>query len=211
MNERIRVMVVDDHAVVRSGLASFLSVFDDLEMVAQAESGEEALRIAPQARPDVVLMDLVMTGMDGATAARMLREQDKRLQIIALTSFPEPELVQQVMQAGAIGYLLKSVSADELAAAIRAASAGKPTLAPEATQALIHAVAQPHLPGHDLTERELDVLRLMVKGLNNNEIAERLYISRSTVKFHVSSVLSKLGVSTRTEAVALAIQNKLVS
>ncbi len=210
-NERpIRVMLVDDHAVVRSGLTAFLLAFPDLEPAGEAGSGEEALAKVEQLRPDVILMDLVMPGMDGAEATARIRERHPHIQVIVLTSFPEEELVQKALEAGAIGYLLKNVSAQELADAIRKAHAGKPTLAPEAAQALIHATRARHQPGHDLTEREREVLRLMVKGYNNRQIAEELTVSRSTVKFHVSNILSKLGVSSRTEAVAVAIQNKLL-
>jgi NarL family two-component system response regulator LiaR len=206
----IRVLLVDDHAVVRSGLSAFLLAFDDLELVAEAGSGEDAVRKCAQLRPDVVLMDLVMPGMDGAQATRAIREQCPEIQVIALTSFKEKELVEGAMEAGAIGYLLKNVSADELAEAIREAHAGRPTLAPEAAQALIQATRRPPQVGFDLTERELEVLELLVEGLTNPEIAERLVVSRSTAKFHVSSILSKLGVASRTEAVAVALQNKLV-
>lgn len=207
----IRVMLVDDHAVVRSGLGAFLMAFDDLELVAEASSGEQAVNVCEQARPDVVLMDLVMPGMDGAAATRAIREKCPDIQVIALTSFKEQELVQGALQAGAIGYLLKNVSTDELADAIRAAYAGKPTLAPEAAQALIQASQKPAMPPVELTDRELEVLELMVAGLTNPDIANRLVISRSTVKFHVSSILTKLNVSSRTEAVANALQNKLVN
>jgi NarL family two-component system response regulator LiaR len=206
----IRVMLVDDHAVVRSGLAAFLTAFDDLELVAEAGGGEEAVRLCDEAKPDVVLMDLVMPGMDGAAATKAIREKCPHIQVIALTSFKEKDLVESALKAGAIGYLLKNVSADELADAIRAAVAGRPTLAPEAAQALIQAARAPQAPGHDLTEREMEVLALMVEGLNNPDIAERLVVSRSTVKFHVSNVLSKLGVASRTEAVSLALKHKLV-
>jgi NarL family two-component system response regulator LiaR len=208
--KRIRVLLVDDHAVVRSGLGAFLLAFDDLELVGEASGGEEAVRLCPQVRPDVVLMDLVMPGMDGAAATRAIRQRCPHIQVIALTSFKEKELVQGALEAGAIGYLIKNISADELADAIRAAYAGKPTLAPEAAQALIRAATEPPAPGYDLTNRELEVLELMVEGLNNVGIAERLVVSRSTVKFHVSSILSKLGVASRTEAVALALQHNLL-
>ena len=212
MDKTIRVMIVDDHAVVRSGLSTFLMTCDDMELVGEAGSGEQALRLCVQARPDVVLMDLVMPDMDGATATRLIREQCPDVQVVALTSFKERELVQGALQAGAIGYLLKDISADELANAIRAAYAGKPTLASEAAQVLIEATRHPaDRLGFDLTEREREVLALLAQGMNNSQIAERLVISISTAKYHVSSVLSKLGAATRTEAVALAFEHNLVT
>jgi two-component system, NarL family, response regulator LiaR len=207
----IRVMLVDDHTVVRSGLGAFLTAFDDFELVGEAASGERAVLLCQQVKPDVVLMDLMMPGMDGATATKLIREKHPEIQVIALTSFKERDLVEKALQAGAIGYLLKDVSADELAKAIRSAAAGKPTLAPEAAQVLIQSTRAPvPKPGIDLTEREREVLAHMIDGLNNNQIAERLGVSVSTVKFHVSSILSKLNASTRTEAVSIALQNHLV-
>lgn len=211
-NNKIRVMLVDDHAVVRSGLSAFLIAYDDLELVGEAADGQEAISLCHRIQPDVILMDLVMPRMDGATAIKAIREQYPAIQIIALTSFKEDDLVQSALKAGAIGYLLKNVSSDELARAIRAAAKGRPTLAPEAAEALIHTArsAGAPAPGHDLTDREREVLALMVEGLNNTEISDKLIVSKSTVKFHVSNILSKLHVSSRTEAVAMALQKNLV-
>lgn len=206
----IRVLIADDHAMVRSGLAAFLMANDDLELVGEASNGSDAVRQCASVRPDVVLMDLVMPGMDGPAAIREIHAAQPQVQIIALTSFPEEDLVQRALESGAISYLLKNVGADELAEAIRRARAGQSTLAPEAAQALILRARQPAAQTYDLTQREREVLALMVKGLSNPEIAQRLIVGRSTAKFHVSSVLTKLGVSSRTEAVALALQHRLV-
>ncbi len=209
-SQPIRVMLVDDHTMVRRGLATFLKVFDDLKLVGEAASGEAAIELCERIRPDVVLMDLVMPDMDGVAATRAIRQQFPTVQVMALTSFKEEGLVQKALEAGAIGYLLKDVSADELAKAIRAAQAGRGTLSPEAAQALVHAATKPAPPGGDLTERERDVLALMIEGLNNTEIAEKLVVSRSTIKSHVSNILAKLDVSSRTEAVVLAIQHSIL-
>ena len=209
--DAIKVLIVDDHAMVRNGLSTFLTVFDDLELVGESSSGEEAIRNCRTLNPDVVLMDMVMPGMDGATATRHIREDCPDTQVIVLTSFKEDDLVQGALEAGAIGYLLKNVGADELAAAIRRAHVGSPTLAPEAAQVLMHAATRKEEnENFGLTEREREILRAMVKGLSNPEIADRLVVSRSTVKFHVSNILMKLSVSSRTEAVALALQRGLV-
>jgi two-component system, NarL family, response regulator LiaR len=207
----IRVMVVDDHAVVRSGLKAFLMVYDDLELVGEASSGLEALQVVERVQPEVILMDLLMPDMDGAAVTREIRHRWKNIQVVALTSFRDDDLVKSVLQAGAIGYLLKNVTAEELSDAIRSAYAGRPVLSPEAAQVLIHASLHSEKQKYDLTEREREVLSLLVKGLSNNDIADRLVVSRSTVKFHVSSILSKLGVSSRTEAVALALSNKIIN
>lgn len=207
----IRVMIVDDHQMVRRGLGTFLKVFDDLELVGEADKGETAVQLCGKLQPDVVLMDMVMSEMDGATATRLIRKQYPSTQVIALTSFADEILVQSALHAGAIGYLLKDVSANDLAQAIRAAKAGRSTISHEATQILINASNQEPTPGHDLTEREREVLVLMVEGLNNTQIAGRLTVSPSTIKSHVSNILAKLGVASRTEAVALALRYKLVS
>lgn len=205
----IRVMIVDDHAVVRGGLRLFFMATDDLELVGEAGSGEAALGRCGELKPDVVLMDLLMPGMGGVEATRLIRERHPQIRVIALTSFPEEDLVQAALRAGAISYLLKTISAGELAEAIRAAAIGRPTLAPEATQALLHQVAAP-AAGQDLTAREREVLALLADGLSNAEIAARLVIGEATVKFHVSNILSKLHVATRTEAVSLALRQGLV-
>jgi Response regulator containing a CheY-like receiver domain and an HTH DNA-binding domain len=209
-NDRIKVMIVDDHKVVRSGLGAFLQVYDDFDLIGEAASGKEAIEKCCMLDPDVVLMDLVMPEMDGAAATRAIRDKNPDIQVIILTSFKEDNLIEDALQAGAIGYLLKNVSADELADAIRSAKIGRPTLSPEATQVLIKSARRPAAPGHDLTEREKEVLKMMTEGLTNPEIATRLIISKSTVKFHVSSILSKLGADSRTEAVSISLQNKLI-
>ncbi len=206
----IRVMLVDDHAMVRRGLAAFLKVFDDLQLAGEAESGEAAIQLCAEAHPDVILMDMVMPDMDGAAATRAIREQFPQVQVLALTSYKEGDLVKNALEAGAIGYLLKDVSADDLARAIRAAHSGRATLSPQAAQALVETANQSPLPGLDLTEREREVLALMVEGLNNTQIAGRLVVSPSTIKSHVSNILSKLGVATRTEAVTLALRSHLI-
>lgn len=209
-DKKIRILLCDDHSVVRNGLKSFLSIYEDFELVGEARNGEQAVALVNQHRPDVVLMDLMMPVLDGAAATRRIKEKFPQTQVIALTSFKDEELVKGALEAGAIGYLLKDLSADELARAIRLAYEGKPTLAPEAAEVLIEASRpQQRKLGDDLTEREREVLALMVEGLNNQQIAERLVVSLSTAKSHVSSILSKLGVTTRTEAVSLALKHKI--
>jgi len=208
--QSIRVMIVDDHAMVRKGLVAFLKNMSELELVGEACDGREAIEACEQQQPDVILMDLVMPELGGVAATRTIHQRWPHVQVIALTSFQEKELVQDALQAGAIGYLLKNVSGDELAEAIRQAHAGRPTLAPEAVQALIQPPSEAESMAADLTRREQEVLALLVKGMSNPEIAGHLVISRATVKVHISSILSKLGVASRAEAISLAIQNKLV-
>jgi len=206
----IRVLIVDDHTMVRKGLITFLKNRPGLEVVGEARDGREAADLCEHLRPDVILMDLLMPVLGGAAATRIIRQRCPSARVIALTSFQEKELVQDALQAGAIGYLLKNVSGDELVEAIRQVHAGRPTLAPEALQALVQPTPAEASLGKDLTRREMEVLSLLVKGLSNPEIAERLCVSRATVKVQVSSILSKLGVSNRAEAISLAIQHKLV-
>lgn len=206
----IRVLIVDDHAMVRKGLLTFLRNKPELEMVGEARDGREAIACCERLQPDVILMDLVMPELGGVAATHAIHGRWPQVQVIALTSFQDRELVQDALQAGAIGYLLKNVSGDELAEAIRQAHHGRPTLAPEAVQALMRPATEAETITTALTRREQEVLALLVKGLSNPEIAERLFISRATVKVHVSNLLAKLGVASRAEAISLAIQSKLV-
>ncbi len=209
-SQAVRVIIVDDHGMVRKGLTAYLNNRPDMIVVGEGRDGREAVNLCEQLHPDVILMDLVMPEMGGVAATHAIHQRWPKVQIIALTSFQEKELVQDALQAGAIGYLLKNVTGDELAQAICRAYAGKPTLAPEAIQALIQTNAEESILGKDLTRRELEVLALLVKGYSNPDIAESLVVSRATVKVHVGNILSKLSASNRAEAISLAIQHKLV-
>ncbi|NDJ51597.1 MAG: response regulator transcription factor [Chloroflexi bacterium] len=210
-DETIRLLIVDDHAMVRMGMTAILDEFDDLELVAEASNGEDAVQYCDLYQPDVVLMDLMLPGIDGIESTRRILERHPHIRVIAITSLEQDDLVSRALKAGAIGYLMKNVSVNELARAIRSAHTGSPTLAPEAAQALIEAAKRPPQPTYDLTPREVEVLALMVEGMTNPEIADRLVISRHTVRAHVSNILSKLSVSSRVEAVALAIEQHLVT
>jgi two-component system, NarL family, response regulator LiaR len=206
----IRVLIVDDHPMMRKGLRSFLEVTRGMECVGEAESGEEAIEVCLQIGPHVAIMDLMMPGMGGIAAIKALHERCPKTRVIALTSFVDPHLVQEAVNAGATGYLLKNVSAAELAAAIVAAAEGRTMMGPEAVQALVQMAADPRPIGSDLTPREHDILALLVKGLTNNEIAQHMVISESTVRFHVGNILSKLEVGNRTEAAQVAFKHRLV-
>jgi len=209
-NDNIRVLIVDDHGMVRSGLRQFLSVYDDIELIGEAKDGGQAIEVCRETKPDVVLMDLVMPDMDGAQATHTILAENPQIRIIALTSFQEQDLIEQVLQAGAISFLMKNIPAKELVQAIRSAYAGRSTLAPEAMQVLIQSNKGKSGLGSDLTHREREVLDLLVDGLSNPEISERLFISLATVKFHVSTIYSKLGAANRAEAVRLAWQHDLI-
>ena len=207
----IKVIIVDDHLMVRDGLKVFLSVHDDIKVVADVGNGQEAMELCHQLQPDVVLMDIVMPEMDGPTATALLREQCPHIQVIALTTFVEEDLVQQAIRAGAISYLLKDVHPNRLAQAIRDACIGKGTIDASAAQALIQTKDQPIGTESTLTERELEVLRLLAQGITNKEVALTLNISLGTVRYHTSNIYMKLGVSNRTEAARLALEQGWIS
>ena len=206
----IQVLIVDDHGMVRKGLQAYLIAQADINVIGECKNGLEAVKFCEDKQPDVILMDLVMPGLDGAEATRAIREKRPEIQIIALTSFQEQDLIQEVLQAGAIGYLLKDVTGVELADAIRSVKEGKPILSADVLQTLVRPPVKTTSDRYELTERELEVLGLLVEGLNNPQIAQKLFISRSTVKVHVSNLLAKLGVSNRAEAVSIALQNKII-
>jgi len=207
----IRVLIVDDHDMLREGLATFLKAFKDMEMVGEASNGREAILLAQSLSPDVILMDLVMPELDGVSAIREIHATNPNVRIIALSSFGEDRLVREALRNGATGYLLKNISANNLAEAIRAASGGLSTLAPEVAAVLVSSPAPSAVSdNHGLTHRELEVLRLLVAGATNAEIGRQLAISTFTAKNHVSSIFSKLGVATRSDAVRVAIQGNLV-
>jgi len=202
----IRTLLVDDHAVVRGGLRFFLSSTDDIMIVGEASDGYEALELAETLRPDVVVMDLMMPGMDGIQTTERMHNLHPEIRVLALSSFVEGQRVLRALQVGAAGYIVKDVPGNELAGAIRAVHAKRPMLGPDATQALINAVGEPPKPGGDLSEREREVLALMVTGRSNIQIAVLLNISRNTVRHHVQNILGKLGAVNRTEAVGMAVQ-----
>jgi two-component system, NarL family, response regulator LiaR len=206
----IRVLIVDDHPMVRGGLKDFILAYDWMVAVGEAQNGLEAVEFCAAQDVDVVLMDMVMPMMDGSEATRRILAQGKPVKVIVLTSFHERDLVQQALKAGATSYLLKNVNADSLAEAIRAAHGGFSTLAPEVTKALIDDDRQRSGIGSDLTEREREVLAMLVKGLSNNEISEQFSISMATVKYHLTNIFAKLGAKNRVEAATLAIENNLV-
>jgi DNA-binding NarL/FixJ family response regulator len=206
----IRVLLVDDHSVVRKGLRTFLAYDTELEVVGEAADGTEALALAHELKPDVVLMDLLMPGMDGITATAEIRRALPETEVLALTSVLEDASVVGAIRAGAIGYLLKDTQAGALCQAIKAAAAGQVQLTPKAATRLVQVISAPESP-EALTERETEVLQLLAQGQSNKEIARNLTVSEQTVKTHVSRILAKLGVQSRTQATLYAIRTGLVT
>lgn len=207
----IRVLIVDDHPSIRRGLKYMISVTADIECVGECDNGNTAVELAQVLAPDVVIMDLAMPNADGVKATQAIRANNENVQVLVLTSFIDPAKVQSALQAGAIGYLLKTANDDEVIAAIRDAAAGRAVLAREATEALIASTQQTRQANPNLTEREYEVLRLMAKGMSNQEIAKQLFLALPTVKFHITNILSKMRVDNRTEAVLLALKLKWVT
>jgi two-component system, NarL family, response regulator LiaR len=206
----IRVLITDDHGVVRQGLRMFLSLDPDIQVVGEASNGQEALEMARELEPDVVLMDLLMPVMDGLEATRAIRAELSEVEVVALTSVLEGASVTGAVRAGAIGYLLKDADAEELHRAIRGAAEGQVQLAPEAAARLVREVRAPENP-EELTDRETEVLKLLARGQANRQIAGELFVEEKTVKAHVSSILRKLGVHSRTQAALHAVHAGLVS
>jgi two-component system, NarL family, response regulator LiaR len=210
MSEKIRVMIADDHAVVRQGLTTFLELQDDIEIVAQASDGEEAARAAERTKPDVALMDLMMPRLDGIEAIARIAKASPSTRVIVLTSFADDDRIFAAIRAGAAGYLMKDVSPQDLAKAVRMVHAGEPILHPSVARRLMEEVGRPAPdampPGEHLTDRELDVIRLIARGRSNKEIAQDLVLSEKTVKTHVSNILQKLHLSDRTQAALYAVR-----
>jgi NarL family two-component system response regulator LiaR len=206
----IRILIVDDHGVVRQGLRMYLALDPELEVVGEAANGAEALRLTHQWKPDVVLMDLLMPVMDGIAATEAIRRELPEVEVIALTSVLEGSAVYGAMRAGAIGYLLKDTQANELCRAIKAAAAGQVQMSPSVVARLLREVPAPEHP-EPLTERETEVLRQLAQGKSNKEIAAALVIAEKTVRTHVSNILAKLGMTSRTQAALHAVRSGLVS
>lgn len=210
---KIRVLVADDHAMVRQGLKVFMEIYDDLEVVGEASNGAEAVSLADRLKPDVVLMDLLMPEVDGIEATRRLKEQDEAVKVIVLTSFVEDKRAVEAIRAGAIGFQMKDIRPADLVETIRGAYRGEPQLHPRVSQLVLKeltARASDPKPVEELTPREMEVLRMVAKGMNNREIADALFLSEKTVKTHVSNILHKLDLADRTQAAVYAIREKLV-
>lgn len=208
----IKVLLVDDHEMVRIGLAAVLSTEDGIEVVGEASNGADGIRLAQEYRPDVVLMDLVMEGMDGIETTKQLLKLYPECKVVVLTSFLDDEKMYPVIEAGAFSYLLKTSRAAEVAQAIRAAVKGQSVLESQVASKIMNRFRQPKpvAPAHDeLTDREMEVLRLIASGRSNQDVADELFIGIKTVKFHVTNILAKLGVEDRTQAAIYAFKNGL--
>lgn len=206
----IKVLIVDDHSLVRKGIKTMLGIYDDIEVIGEAENGKEALEICEKSLPDVVLMDLIMPEINGIETTKKILENWPTIKVVTLTSFADKKFIEDSLKAGAIGYVLKNISGENLVATIRDAEKGKSTLSSEASDFLISNIKKPTVVEYQLTNQEKNILGCLVEGLSNKNIAQRLVLSLSTVKFHVSNILNKLGASSRAEAISIAIKNKLV-
>ncbi len=203
----IRVASVDDHDIMRGGIRFVLMAFDDLEMVGDARRGEDAVKMCQDLQPDVVLVDMKMLGLDGIETTTAIKSACPDVQVLILTSFHDADLVRRAMKAGAVGYLLKDADKEELAGAIRAAKAGQTTISSRAARALAEEASD---PGIELTEREREVLALLVKGMSNKQIADQLSRSPFTIRHHVSQLIKRLGAANRAEVAAIAVQRRLI-
>ena len=209
--QSIRVLLADDHSITRNGLKTILSLYDDIVLVGEASNGMDAIKICKKTNPDIILMDLDMLIMDGVSATGIIRKECPGVKVIALTSFTDKKLVNNAIKAGASSYIVKNISPDELIKAIRSTFLGKIILSPQAVKAIVEEIKDPSVKKISLTIQELNVLELLVKGCSNKVIAQKLFISNHTVKFHVTSILSKLGAGTRTKAAYIATQQNLLS
>ena len=209
--QSIRILLADDHSITRNGLKTILSLYDDIVLVGEANNGKDAIKICKKTNPDIILMDLDMPILDGVSATGIIRNECPGVKVIALTSFTDKKLVNNAIKAGVSSYIVKNISPYELINTIRSTFLGKIILSPEATEAIVEEVKDPYEKNFNLTTQELKVLEFLVKGCSNKEIAQKLFISNHTVKFHVASILNKLGAGTRTEAAYIATQQNLLS
>ena len=209
--QSIRILLADDHSITRNGLKTILSLYDDIVLVGEASNGNDAIKICKKTNPDIILMDLDMPILDGVSATGIIRNECPGVKVIALTSFTDKKLVNNAIKAGVSSYIVKNISPYELINTIRSTFLGKIILSPQAVEAIVEEIKDPSVKKINLTTQELNVLELLVKGCSNKVIAQKLFISNHTVKFHVTSILSKLGAGTRTEAAYIATQQNLLS